>query len=50
MNYDEFRQTGHYLVDYIADYLSRVGEKPLFPAVEPSLLYDLFNEAIPERS
>lgn len=48
MNYDEFRQTGHYLVDYIADYLSRVADKPLFPAVEPSFLYDLFDEGIPE--
>lgn len=48
MNYDDFRQAGHYLVDYIADYLIKVGDKPLFPDVEPSLLYDLFDEAVPE--
>lgn len=48
MNYDEFRQAGHYLVDYIADYLKNAGSAPLFPAVEPAFLYELFDEAIPE--
>ena len=48
MQHDEFRQAGHYLVDYIADYLTNVGEKPLFPNVEPSHLYELFDEALPD--
>ena len=51
MNYDEFRSAGHYLVDYISRYLQDVEKKPLFPDVEPSTLYKLFDEPIPtERS
>ena len=51
MNYDEFRAAGHYLVDYISRYLQDVEKKPLFPDVEPSTLYKLFDEPIPtERS
>src|SRR4030095_16833496 len=49
MQYSEFRQAGHYLIDYIANYLEHVKEKPLFADVEPSFLYDLFNEPIPNR-
>ena len=49
MNYDEFRTAGHYLIDYITDYLQRVQDKPLFPNVEPAVLYDLFDEAVPDR-
>src|SRR6476659_7545514 len=48
MNYDEFRSAGHNLVDYIADYLQNVSKKPLFNPVEPSFLYDLFDEKIPD--
>jgi glutamate/tyrosine decarboxylase-like PLP-dependent enzyme len=48
MNYDEFREAGHYLVDYIAGYLQNVSNKPLFNPVEPSFLYDMFDEKIPD--
>ncbi|MBA2249081.1 MAG: aminotransferase class I/II-fold pyridoxal phosphate-dependent enzyme [Chitinophagaceae bacterium] len=48
MQYEEFRQAGHNLIDYIADYLQQVENKPLFNDVEPSVLNDLFNEAIPD--
>lgn len=48
MNYDEFREAGHNLVDYITDYLQNVSKKPLFNPVEPSFLYDLFDERIPD--
>jgi aromatic-L-amino-acid decarboxylase len=48
MNYDEFRTAGHGLVDYIADYLQNVSGRPLFNPVEPSFLYDLFDEKIPD--
>src|SRR4029077_12845126 len=48
MNYDEFRNAGHNLVDYIADYLQNVSKKPLFNPVEASFLYDLFDEKIPD--
>lgn len=47
MEYKEFRQAGHYLVDYIADYLQNVNSKPLFTDVSPSFLRDLFAEPIP---
>ncbi|HEY6975780.1 MAG TPA: aminotransferase class I/II-fold pyridoxal phosphate-dependent enzyme [Chitinophagaceae bacterium] len=47
MNYDEFRNAGHYLIDYISDYLQQVQERPLFTNVEPALLYELFDEAVP---
>ena len=49
MQYEEFRQAGHYLVDYITNYLSEVENKRLFPDVEPDFLYELFDESIPER-
>src|SRR4051812_22827988 len=47
MQYDEFRKSGHALIDYISDYLERVENKPLFKEVEPSFLNDLFDEEIP---
>jgi glutamate/tyrosine decarboxylase-like PLP-dependent enzyme len=49
MQYEEFRQAGHKLIDHIADYLSNVENKPLFKDVEPSYLNELFNEAIPNN-
>ncbi len=47
MNYEEFREAGHSLVDYIANYLEQLKDKPLFPDVEPSMMYSLFDEPIP---
>src|ERR1700730_9285447 len=47
MQYEEFRHAGHYLVDFIADYLQNIQNKPLFPNVEPAFLFDLFNEPLP---
>ena len=49
MQYEEFRQAGHYLVDYITDYLKNVQNRPLFPDVEPATLYQLFEEAMPNQ-
>lgn len=49
MQYDEFRKAGHNLIDYIADYLERIENKPLFKDVEPSFLNDLFDEPIPNN-
>jgi aromatic-L-amino-acid/L-tryptophan decarboxylase len=47
MQYDEFREAGHYLVDYISNYLEHAGERALFPTIEPSELYKLFDQSIP---
>ena len=50
MQYNEFREAGHYLIDYIAGYLEHAKEKPLFANAEPSFLYELFNEPVPENA
>lgn len=47
MDYNEFRKAGHYLIDYIADYLQNVNDKPLFIDAAPSFLNQLFEEPIP---
>ena len=47
MEYEEFRQAGHNMVDYIADSLEQLKHKPLFPDVEPSEIYRLFDEPLP---
>ncbi len=49
MHYEEFRKAGHYFVDYIAGYLQNVEDKPLFPDVAPSFLYELFDESLPDK-
>ena len=49
MQYEEFRQAGHYLVDYIADYLKNIDNKKLFPNINPKELYKLFDEGIPDQ-
>ncbi|HVE61863.1 MAG TPA: aminotransferase class I/II-fold pyridoxal phosphate-dependent enzyme [Chitinophagaceae bacterium] len=49
MQYEEFRKAGHYLVDYIAGYLQNIEDKPLFPDVDPSFLYELFDESLPDK-
>jgi aromatic-L-amino-acid decarboxylase len=49
MDYSEFRSAGHYLVDFIADYLSKVDHERLFPDVAPSFLYDQFREPLPNQ-
>ena len=48
MQHNDFRSAGHYLIDFIADYLDNVSGKALFPDVDPLHLYDLFNEPVPE--
>jgi len=45
----EFRAAGHYLVDFIADYLEDVKNRPLFPDVQPAFLHELFDEPIPTK-
>ena len=50
MQYEEFRQAGHYLVDYIADYLKNIDNRKLFPDINPTDLYKLFEEDIPDQA
>jgi aromatic-L-amino-acid/L-tryptophan decarboxylase len=49
MDYSQFRQAGHELIDYITDYLQNVQDKPLFADVEPDFLNKLFEEPIPDH-
>ncbi|HZO09039.1 MAG TPA: aspartate aminotransferase family protein, partial [Myxococcota bacterium] len=49
MDPNEFRETGHALVDRIGAYLEEVGGKPLFPNVTPAQLEKLFDEPLPSR-
>jgi aromatic-L-amino-acid decarboxylase len=49
MQYQEFRAAAHSMVDYIANYLENVDQRPLFPDVDPAELYKLFDEPIPEQ-
>ena len=49
MDAEEFRDLGHRVVDVLADYLSSVEDKALFPDVDPALLAALFDEPPPAR-
>jgi aromatic-L-amino-acid/L-tryptophan decarboxylase len=48
MNHDEFRAAGHQLVDYISNYLQQVSTKSIFNPVQPEVLFELFDEKIPD--
>src|SRR5438270_112050 len=48
MNPQEFRDVGHQVVDLLADYLSGIEQRPLFPDVEPRTVYGLFDEPLPQ--
>jgi aromatic-L-amino-acid/L-tryptophan decarboxylase len=45
---DEFRRHGHALVDWVAQYMARVGELPVQPKVEPGDVRALLPSAAPE--
>ena len=45
----EFREHGHALVDWIADYLERVDEYPILPAVRPGEIAARLPESAPEE-
>ena len=48
MDPQEYRSAGHQVVDLLADYLSGIEHRPLFPNVEPRALYELFDEPLPQ--
>ena len=48
MNGNEFRNSGHKVVDLLADYLEEIERKRVFPDVTPRTVNGLFNEALPQ--
>ena len=46
---DEFRRQGRLVVDFIADYYTRIDEYPVRPAVAPGFLARQLPEAAPAR-
>jgi aromatic-L-amino-acid decarboxylase len=49
MDMREFRDTGHRLIDLLANHLESVEERPLFPDIEPGDLYEAFDEPLPHE-
>jgi aromatic-L-amino-acid decarboxylase len=49
MTPDEFRRRGHEVVDWVADYMERVGELPIAPAVKPGEIRAKLPPAAPEE-
>jgi len=49
MDLREFRDSGHRIVDLLAEHLEHVEERPLFPDVEPKEMSALFDEPLPQE-
>lgn len=49
MSPEEFRNRGHEMVDWVADYLAGVGEFPVNPTVEPGAIRAALPETAPEQ-
>ena len=49
MDVKEFRDVGHRVVDFLAEYLDHIEERRVFPEVEPQTLNELFAETLPQE-
>ncbi len=49
MDAGEFRRVGHEVIDRLADYLSSLDDRRLFPQVAPAELEQLFREPLPRN-
>lgn len=47
MDGKEFRRIGHRVIDQLADYFDSVGERAVFPNVEPASLERIYDEPLP---
>ncbi len=47
MNTEEFRRRGKEMVDYVADYLDNIEQRPVYPDVEPGYLRPLIPSEAP---
>ena len=50
MKTKEFRDMGHRVVDFLAEYLDHIEEKRVFPDVEPRTLNEIFAESLPQEA
>ncbi|XP_069768341.1 aromatic-L-amino-acid decarboxylase isoform X4 [Narcine bancroftii] len=48
MDFEEFRTRGKEMVDFMADYLKSVEERPVYPAVQPGYLRPLIPDSAPQ--
>jgi aromatic-L-amino-acid/L-tryptophan decarboxylase len=48
MNANEFRNSGHKVVDLLADYLQQIEQGRVFPDVAPRTVNELFDEPLPQ--
>ena len=49
MNTDEFRQRAKEMIDYVADYLETIRQRPPLPDVKPGYLRSLIPSEAPEK-
>src|ERR1700730_16156419 len=49
MDSNEFRDSGHKVVDLLADYFEHIEDKRVFPDVEPRTANRLFDEPLPQN-
>src|SRR5215469_6444647 len=49
MDSNEFRDLGHQVVDWLAEYLEHIEEKRVFPDAEPRAVNQLFAEPLPQN-
>lgn len=49
MNAQEFRKYGKEAIDFIADYIESIRERPALPSVEPGYLQRLLPDQAPEE-
>jgi aromatic-L-amino-acid/L-tryptophan decarboxylase len=49
MSLEEFRRHGYELIDWVADYLETIGDRPITPDVKPGQIRAALPEAAPER-
>lgn len=49
MDSDEFRLHGKAMIDYIAQYLDNVRDRPVLPSVEPGYLRHMIPDEVPQE-
>lgn len=47
-NYEEFRELGKQMVDYLCDYMKTLNERQVTPTIEPGYLVPLLAKQAPE--